>query len=82
MRQNNKIFVQTFRCAVAVWKSRICKYSIRFQVIKLKRLCETSKNEKLLPDIQIKCGDNGIEILNAALDTEQTSNASSLMVTC
>ena len=45
-------------------------------------MCETSKNEKLLPDIQIKCGDNGIEILNAALDTEQTSDASGLMVIC
>ena len=40
------IFVQTFRCAVALWKSWVCKYSIRFQVIKLKLLCETLKNEK------------------------------------
>ena len=45
-KQNNKIFVQTFRCAVALWKSWVCKYSIRFQVIKLKLLCETLKNEK------------------------------------
>ena len=44
--KQNKIFVQTFRCAVALWKSWVCKYSIRFQVIKLKLLCETLKNEK------------------------------------
>ena len=45
-KQNNKVFVQTFRCAVALWKPWICTYSIRFQVIKLKLLCETLKNEK------------------------------------
>ena len=45
-KQNNKIFVQTFRCAVALWKSWLSKYSIRFQVIKLKLLCKTLKNEK------------------------------------
>ena len=45
-KQNNEIFVQTFRCAAALWKSWVCKYSTRFQVIKLKILCETLKNEK------------------------------------
>ena len=35
-----------FRCAVALWKSWVCKYSIRFQNIKLKLLCKTLKNEK------------------------------------
>ena len=44
--QNNKIFVQTFRCAAALWKSWICKYSIRFQILKLKLLCKILKNEK------------------------------------
>ena len=42
----HKVFVQTFRCAVALRESWVCKYSIRFQVIKLKLLCETLKNEK------------------------------------
>ena len=42
----NKVFVQTFRYAVALWKSWVCNYSIRFQVIKLKLLCETLKNEQ------------------------------------
>ena len=45
-KQNNKILVQMFRCTVALWKSWVCKYSIIFQVIKLKILCETLKNEK------------------------------------
>ena len=71
-KQNNKIFVQMFRCAVALWKSWICKYSIRFQVIKLKFLCETLKNEKFLLDIQTKCGDIVNEILNAVIDAERT----------
>ena len=31
---------------VALWKSGVCKYSIRFQNIKLKLLCKTLKNEK------------------------------------
>ena len=35
-----------FRCAVALWKSWICKYSIRFQLIKFKLLSETLKNRK------------------------------------
>ena len=34
------------RFAVALWKYWVCKYSIRFEVIKLKLLCETLKNEK------------------------------------
>ena len=42
----HKVFVQTFRCAVALRESWVCKYSIRFQVIKLKLLCEALKNEK------------------------------------
>ena len=46
LKLHNKVFVQTFRCAVALWKSWVYKYSIRFQVIKLKLLCETLKNEK------------------------------------
>ena len=45
-KQKNEIFVQTFRCAVALWKSWVCKYLIRFQVTKLKLLCETLQNEK------------------------------------
>ena len=45
-KQKNTIFVQTFRCAVALWKSSVRKYSIRFQVIKLKLLCVTLKIEK------------------------------------
>ena len=48
-KQNNQIIVQTFRCAVALLKSWVCKYSIRFQVMNhmnLKLLCETLKNEK------------------------------------
>ena len=45
-KQKKKIFVQTLGCTVALWKSWVCKYSIRFQVIKLKLLCETLKNEK------------------------------------
>ena len=44
--QNNKIFIQTFRCAAALWKSWVCKYSIRFQIRKLKLLCKILKNEK------------------------------------
>ena len=46
LKLHNKVLVQTFRCAIALWKSWVCKYSIRFQVIKLKLLCETLKNEK------------------------------------
>ena len=42
----SKIIKYSFRCAVALWKSWVCKYSIRFQVKKFKRLCETLKNEK------------------------------------
>ena len=43
---HNKVFAQTFRCAAALWTSWVCKYSIRFQVINLKLLCETLRNEK------------------------------------
>ena len=45
---------------------------VRFQVIKLKLLCETLKNEKFLLDIQTKCSNIANKILNAALDTERT----------
>ena len=72
LKLHNKVFIQTFRCAVALWKFWVCKYSIRFQVIKLKFLCETLKNEKFLLDIQTKCGDIVNEILNAVIDAEQT----------
>ena len=41
------IFIQMFRSAVALWKSWVCKYSVRFQAIKLKLLCETLKNWKM-----------------------------------
>ena len=65
MKQNNKNIRRTD--VVAVWKSWVCKYSIRFQVIKLKFLCETLKNEKWkifawYPN----------KILNAAIDAERT----------
>ena len=66
------MFAQTFRCVVSLWKSWVCKYSIRFQVIKLKLLFETLKNEKFLIDIQTKRGDIASEILNAAIDAERT----------
>ena len=66
------MFAQTFRCVVALWKSCVCKYSIRLQVIKLKLLFETLKNEKFLIDIQTKRGDIASEILNAAIDAERT----------
>ena len=46
LKLQNKVFIQTFKCAVALWKSWVCMYSIRFQVIKLKLLCETLDNEK------------------------------------
>ena len=46
LKLHNKVIVQTFRCVVALWKSWVCRYSIRFQVIKLKLLCETLRNEK------------------------------------
>ena len=46
LKLHNKVFVQTFRCAIALWKSCVCKYSITFHFIKLKLLCETLKNEK------------------------------------
>ena len=65
---------KTIKCAkyaVALWKSWVCKYSIRFQVIKLKPLCETLKNEKLLLDNQTKCGD---------IANETQRNASGLSV--
>ena len=61
----SKTINYSFRCAVALCNS-ICKYLIRFQVIKLKLLCETLKNEKFLLEIQKnalisstnpKCGD-------------------------
>ena len=42
----NYTIKQTFRCAVAFWKSCVCKYSITFQVTKLKLLSETLKNKK------------------------------------
>ena len=71
-KQNNKIFVQTFRCAVAFWKSWVCKYSIRFQVIKLKHLCEILKNEKLLLNIQTKHGSIANKTLNVVIDAERT----------
>ena len=58
--------------AVALWKFWVFEYSIRFQAIEFKLLCETFKNEKFLFDIQTKCGDIAYEILNAAIDTEQT----------
>ena len=38
--------IQTFRCTIPLWKSQVCKHSIRFQVIKLKLFCETLKHEK------------------------------------
>ena len=53
-----------FRCAF------VSNYSMRYQVIKLKFLCETLKNEKFLLDIQTKRGYITIEILNAATDAE------------
>ena len=62
MKENHKIFVQTFRSLEYV------KYSIRFQVLKLKLSCVTLKNEKFLPDITTKCGDIANGILNAAID--------------
>ena len=43
--------------AVALWKFWVYEYSIRFQVIEFKLLCETFKNEKFLFDIHTKCGD-------------------------
>ena len=46
------------------------EYVTRFQVIKLKLLCEILKNEKSLLDIQTKCDDIANEILNAAIDAE------------
>ena len=72
IHKQNKIFVQIFRCAIALWKSGVCKYSIRFQVIKLKLLSETLKNEKFLPDIETKCGDITTEILNAVVHAKRT----------
>ena len=66
MKENHKIFVQTFRSLEYV------KYSIRFQVLKLKLSCVTLKNEKFLPDITTKCGDIANDILNAAIDAERT----------
>ena len=48
---------------------------IRFQVIKLKFLCEAFKNEKwkiLAWYSQTKCGDITNEILNVAIDAERT----------
>ena len=72
LKLHSKVFFQKFRCAVALWRSWVCKYSIRFQVIKLKLLCETLKNEKFLLDAQRKCGDIANEIPNAAIDDEQT----------
>ena len=39
-------FCVLFRCAVALWKSWVYKYSIGFQVIGLKLFCETLKNKK------------------------------------
>ena len=73
-RQNNKIFVQTFRWAAALWKSWVCKYSIRFQIRKLKLLCKILKNEKceILAYIQTKCGNIAKEILNVAIDAART----------
>ena len=68
----NKIFSQTFRCAVGLWKSWVCNYSIRFQVIKLKLFREILKNEKFLLNIQTKCSNIANKILNAAIDAEQT----------
>ena len=61
-----------FRCVVALWKSWLCKYSIRFQIIKLKLLCETLENEKFLFGIQKKCGNITNEILNVVIDAERT----------
>ena len=46
LKLHDKVIVQTLRCAVALWKSCVCKCSIIFQVIKLKLLCEALKNEK------------------------------------
>ena len=63
-KENNKIFVQMFRCVVTLWKSWVCKYSIRFQVINLWNIGKW-KNEKFLLDIQTKCGDITNKILNA-----------------
>ena len=67
-----KIFFQTFRWAIALWKSWVCKYSIRFQVIKVKLLCETLKNKKILLEIQTKYGNITNEVLNVAIDVELT----------
>ena len=73
LKLHNKVFVQTLRCAVALWKSWVCKYSIRFQVIKLKLLCETLKNGKWkILAWYPKCGDIANDILNAAIDAEPT----------
>ena len=74
LKLHNKIFVQIFRCAAALWKYWVCKYSIRFQVIILKLLCETLKNEKwkILAWYPNKMWRIANKILNAAIDVEQT----------
>ena len=73
-KQNNEIFVQKFGCGVALWRPWLCKYSIRFQFIKLKLVCETLKNEKenFLLDIQTKLADIPNKTLHAAIDAERT----------
>ena len=43
-----KVFVQTFRYAIALWKSWICKYSIRFQIIKFQTFMWSNEQWKIL----------------------------------
>ena len=71
-KQNNKIFIQIFRCVIALWNSWVCKYSIRFQVLN-SNFYETliNKNKKFLLDIQTKYSNIANEILNAAINAEQ-----------
>ena len=70
----SKTIKYLLRCAIVLWKLLVCKNSIRFQVIKLKLLCETLKNEKwkILAWYPNKCGDITNKILNAVTDAEQT----------
>ena len=71
--KQNKIFI---RSHVLLLSGSLEYVSIiRFQVIKLKFLCEAFKNEKwkiLAWYSQTKCGDITNEILNVAIDAERT----------
>ena len=66
-KQNNKIFRRSDVLLLS-GSLEYVKYSIRFQVIKLKLLCEALKNEKFLLDIQTKRGNIASEMLNALID--------------